>query len=143
MYTKFSFSFSNNNLVIYTANIFSELFSGFRVHDESIGETQPRHLENWDYSMIEILFSIFSQIFQFENQNIFKKFLYHLNLNIEHQPNNQKLGQILLLLVTKHSESIMDHLEEIKLAAEKLTTFMKKSVLGKVNSLTRKRTSHR
>jgi len=93
--------------------------------------------------MIEILFSIFNQKFQIENQKIFKRFLYHLNLNLELQPNNQKLGQILLLLVTKHSESIMYHLEEIKVAAEKSTTFMKKSVLGKVNSLTKKRTSRK
>ncbi|RIA97945.1 hypothetical protein C1645_813485 [Glomus cerebriforme] len=120
-----------------------ELFSDFRIFNESVGETLPNHLENWDDSMIEILFSIFNQKFQFENSNIFKKFLYHLNLNLESQPNNQKLGQILLLLVTRHSESIMDHLEEIKVAAEKSTTFMKKSILGKINSLTKKRISHK
>ena len=61
--------------------------------------------------MIEILFSVFNQKFQIENQDIFKRFLYYLNLNIELQSKNQKLGQILLLLVTKHSESIMDYLE--------------------------------
>ncbi|RGB42831.1 hypothetical protein C1646_809793 [Rhizophagus diaphanus] len=120
-----------------------ELFSDFRMFNESTSVTLPNHLEKWDDSMIEILFSIFNQKFQIENQNIFKRFLYHLSLNLELQPNNQKLGQILLLLVTKHSESIMDHLEEIKVAAEKSTTFLKKSVLGKVNSLTNKRTSHK
>lgn len=93
--------------------------------------------------MIEILFSMFNQKFQIENQNIFKRFIYCLDLNLELQPNNQKLGQILLLLVTKHAESIMDHLEEIKVAAEKSTTFMKKSVLGKINSLSKKRKSHK
>ncbi|CAB4473794.1 unnamed protein product [Rhizophagus irregularis] len=120
-----------------------ELFSDFRMFNESTSVTLPNHLEKWDDSMIEILFSIFNQKFQIENQYILKRFLYHLNLNLELQPNNQKLGQILLLLVTKHSESIMDHLEEIKVAAEKSTTFLKKSVLGKVNSLTNKRTSHK
>ncbi|CAB4379239.1 unnamed protein product [Rhizophagus irregularis] len=120
-----------------------ELFSDFRMFNESTSVTLPNHLEKWNDSMIEILFSIFNQKFQIENQYILKRFLYHLNLNLELQPNNQKLGQILLLLVTKHSESIMDHLEEIKVAAEKSTTFLKKSVLGKVNSLTNKRTSHK
>src|SRR3954454_3993774 len=121
--------------------IFRELFADFRIHNESISGIRPNHLENWDDSMVEILFSVFNQKFQIENPNIFKRFLYYLNLNIELQPKNQNLGQILLLLVTKHSESIMDHLEEIKIAAEKSNTFMKKSVLGKVNSLTKKRVS--
>ncbi|CAI2180661.1 2480_t:CDS:2 [Funneliformis geosporum] len=74
------------------------LSSNVQMFSELIDETLPKHLENWDDSIIEILFSIFSQI-------------------------------LLLLLVTKHSESIMDHLEEVKVAAEKSTAFMKKSVL--------------
>ncbi|GES78491.1 fanconi anemia group E protein [Rhizophagus clarus] len=123
-------------------SLITELFPDFRTN-ESVSEIRPNHLEKWDDSMIEILFSIFNQKFQIENQNIFKRFIYRLDLNLEFQSNNQKLGQILLLLVTKHSESIMDHLEEVKAAAEKSTTFMKKSVLGKINSLSKKRKSQK
>ncbi|CAI2162389.1 14446_t:CDS:2 [Funneliformis geosporum] len=122
-------------------SLITELSSDVQMLSELMDETLPKHLKNWDDSMIEILFSIFSQKFRIEDPNIFKRFLYHLRVNIELRPNNQKLGQILLLLVTKHSESIMDHLEEVKVAAEKSTAFMKKSVLGKIDSLIKRRVS--
>ncbi|CAG8489967.1 2520_t:CDS:2 [Funneliformis caledonium] len=124
-------------------SLITELSSDVQMLSELNGETRPKHLENWEDSMIEILFSIFSQKFRIEDPNIFKRFLYHLKVNIELQPNNQKLGQILLLLVTKHSECIMDHLEEVKVAAEKSTAFMKKSVLGKIDSLIKRRVSQK
>ncbi|CAG8778651.1 17790_t:CDS:2 [Dentiscutata erythropus] len=81
----------------------------------------------WSSSTIDVLFLIFNQKFDLKeaaSQHIIPKFLRHLDFNIELLPNDKKLGQLLMLLVTKHSKDFMENLEEIKVIAEKTVSML-------------------
>ncbi|RIB24671.1 hypothetical protein C2G38_630846 [Gigaspora rosea] len=95
----------------------------------------------WTSTTIDVLFSIFNQKFDLKeaaSQHIIPKFLRQLDFNIELSPNDKKLGQLLMLLVTKHSKDFMENLEEIKVIAEKSKSFIKRGVLGQITNLMKK-----
>ncbi|CAG8772717.1 9197_t:CDS:2, partial [Acaulospora morrowiae] len=119
----------------------SAIFLPFPLTLQSSSSPLPQHLTQWDDSMIEIVFTLINQNFQIEpshtsasnqSQSIFSKLLFYLSSNIERLPKHPKLCQILMLLVTKHANSVMDKLEEIREIAEKSKAFIRKGVIGRV-----------
>ncbi|CAG8771504.1 15069_t:CDS:2, partial [Acaulospora morrowiae] len=120
----------------------SAIFLPFPLTLQSPSPPLPQHLTQWDDSMIEIVFTLINQNFQIEpshtstsnqSQSIFSKLLFYLSSNIERLPKHPKLCQILMLLVTKHADSVMDKLEEIREIAEKSKAFIRKGVIGRVS----------
>ncbi|CAG8472385.1 6753_t:CDS:10, partial [Acaulospora colombiana] len=108
---------------------------------QSLPPPIPQRLTQWTDSMIEIVFTIINQNFQIESshalttsnqsQSIFSKLLFYLDSNIERLPTHTKLCQILMLLVTKHANSVMDNLDEIREIAEKSKAFIRKGIIGR------------
>ncbi|KAG9303111.1 hypothetical protein G9A89_005069 [Geosiphon pyriformis] len=73
--------------------------------------------EIWSDSTIEIFVAIFNKKFHLDDQETLQKFLSSLNYNIESKPENKKLAQVIMLLITKHGNIIIDELDFIKVIA--------------------------
>ncbi|CAJ0912522.1 10970_t:CDS:2 [Entrophospora sp. SA101] len=104
---------------------------------EGEDEGVSKRFEDWDDAMIDIYISIFSQKFQLLNEpeEILSRFLKYLDFNIEQKPENQKLGQLMMIIVTKHSNDIMEMLQELKDIIEKTKSYFKRIVLVHLNKL--------
>nr|CAG8640711.1 10171_t:CDS:2 [Entrophospora candida] len=104
---------------------------------EGEDEGVSKRFEDWDDAMIDIYISIFSQKFQLLNEpeEILSRFLKYLDFNIEKKPENQKLGQLMMIIVTKHSNDIMEMLQELKDIIEKTKSYFKRIVLVHLNKL--------
>ncbi|CAG8513434.1 4627_t:CDS:2 [Ambispora leptoticha] len=133
-------SINDVNILILIQELFRDTTSSSPPADNEITEQSQYFLgDNWKDSTIEILIVIFNKKFQLRDRNLLMSFLSHLNHNIEQQPENKKLAQIMLLLVTKHGDDILNELDYMKSIADKINTFMKKSLLSNIESLKRKK----
>ncbi|CAG8564743.1 9382_t:CDS:2 [Ambispora gerdemannii] len=130
-------------LDIITRIIKEELFrdttsSSVATTDNGTTEQSRYFLGNdWKDLTIEILIVIFNKKFSLRDRDLLISFLSHLNHNIEQQPENKKLAQIMLLLVTKHGDDILNELDYVRSIADKINTFMKKSLLNNIELLKR------
>ncbi|CAG8605111.1 14033_t:CDS:2 [Racocetra fulgida] len=132
---------SEESIVALLTELFSESYPSISQVNNSTSKDSFNLQIKWTLSTIDVLFSIFSQKFDLKetaSQHIIPKFLRHLDFNIELLPDDKKLGQLLMLLVTKHSKDFMESLEEIKAIAEKSKSFIKRGVLVQITNLMKK-----
>jgi len=86
-------------------------------------------------AIVETIIAILDQKFHIDDTQLMRQFLLRLEASIELQPDNKKLAQILLLLVTKHSVDLLQELQYVKEIAEKTKTFLKRTVLSHIANL--------
>ena len=86
-------------------------------------------------AIVETIIAILDQKFRIDDSQLMRQFLLRLEASIELHPDNKKLAQILLLLVTKHSVDLLQELQYVKEIAEKTKTFLKQTVLSHIANL--------
>ncbi|CAG8528995.1 3308_t:CDS:1 [Paraglomus occultum] len=83
-------------------------------------------------AIVETIIATLDQKFRIDDPQLMRQFLLRLEASIELHPDNKKLAQILLLLVTKHSVDLVQELQYVKEIAEKTKTFLKRTVLSHI-----------